>query len=398
MTKETLHLVQGYFSKAARRLRNAQPDEILPLLRMGVNRMLRDLRSDQMKHMIPLLQDYFARTFPEQEVPAISNFYRHSTGWENETYAFTLTWGPPQRRTVEDLIMCIYPGPSGASRANTEYQALTRLRAAEYPTPAIKHYAPEGDCLSLYQPFTIMQRVEGRRMLKPLLSSTGEEQERLLSTYCGLLAKLHALDWRILADDPATHPANDPSRAVSHYLTAHQAESESNLPDSFRSGWQWILLQGEKITSSSAAIVHNDFHANNIILCNGADAGGECAVVVDWTSATISDYRFDLAWPLPILYRHSDGALRAAILAEYERQSGRKVEEIEFFEVVACFARLWRVYAVITEGTARSGARAGVEETMRGQLPIIRQLYDRYRELTSLTIPELEAVLTPVRA
>lgn len=398
MSQETLHLLQGYFAKAARRLQRAQPDEILPLLRTGITRMLHDVRSNQIKQMIPLLRDYFVRTFPELEEPAITNFYRHSTGWENETYAFTLTYGPAQRRMAEELILCVYPGASGPGRADTEYQALTRLAAAGYPTPAVKRYAPEGDSLSLQRPFTIMERVEGRRMLKPLLSSSGEEQKRLVAVYCGLLAQQHATDWRILAVDPAALLAVDPAQVVIRHLTGYGADTEGDMPCGFQRGWEWIVAHGAKIASPGLAIVHGDFQPNNIILRDGPDESSECAVVVDWTSATVSDYRFDLAWPLPILYRHSDGALRSSILAEYERQSGRKVENIEFFEVIACFARLRRVYAVITEGAARSGARAGVEETMRGQLPILRQLYDRYRELTDLAIPELEELLTPVKA
>lgn len=398
MSKETLLLIQGYAAKAVRRLRNAQPDEILPLLRTGIRRISHDLRSDQTKQMIPLLCDYLARTFPEREAPAISNFYRHSTGWENETFAFTLTWGPAHRRTAEDLILCIYPGTSGQERACIEYEALTRLHTMGYPTPAVKQYAPEGDNLSLHRPFTVMERVEGRRMLKPLLSAGGEEQERLVSTYCELLAHLHAIDWRILADDPATHLTVDPAHIVSQYLTDHQTEIENKMSCGFRIGWEWILSQGEKITSPGLSIVHSDFHPNNIILREHNDAAVTGAVVVDWTSATITDYRFDLACSLPLIYRYADGALRSSILREYERHSGKKVENIEFFEVIACFARLRHVYTVITEGAAQSGARAGVEETMRGQFPILRQLHDRYHELTGLTIPELEVLLTPAKA
>lgn len=230
-------------------------------------------------------------------------------------------------------------------------------------------------------------------MLKPLLSSTGGEHQRLLSTYCGLLARLHSIDWRILVDDPATYPAGDSLHIVSHYLTTHQTEAAGDMPRGFQSSWQWILSHGEGIVSPGLVIVHNDFHANNIIIRNGANSTGESAVVVDWTNATIADYRFDLAWSLPLLYRYADGSLRSSILREYERQSGRRVENIEFFEAVACYARLWRIYALMTEGAAESGLRPGVEETIRGQLPLIRQIYSRYCELTGLTIPEVEKFL-----
>jgi aminoglycoside phosphotransferase (APT) family kinase protein len=44
------------------------------------------------------------------------------------------------------------------------------------------------------------------------------------------------------------------------------------------------------------AVVHLDFHANNVFLCRD-----DRLVVIDWTQITVADYRADLSWSLMIM-------------------------------------------------------------------------------------------------
>ena len=388
MTEITLSEVRGYFAKSVQQLKNANLDERLHLIKSGIKRVLRKVRPAYSRQMIPLLRSYIALNFPEKEAPVISNFITATCGWENETYSFTVAWGTAKQRKTEEMILCIYQGNFAQRSAHTEYQALTRLHQVGYPVPVVRLYAPDGDLLSRRRPFLIMQRIPASRMWKPLLDSRGEEREKLLSEFCGLLARLHSLDWRIMTDDPATYAAIGATDVVSHFLAGREVDVESVKVPALESGWQWILAHGKKIRSPGLSIVHFDFHPNNILLCDGGDAA-----VIDWTGANVTDYRFDLAWALLLVCSYMGDELRSPFLQEYERQSGRKIEDIEFFEVVASFGRLLRICIVMSQSAEAIGLHAGKERGILAQTPIIQQMYSRYVELTGLTIPPIAELL-----
>ena len=392
MSKESLYLARGYLSKAVNRLQYAHPNEILPLIKIGITRLLFDMQSAKPKQMIRLLQDYYARNFPNKEAPVISSFMSNNNGYENETYSFTVVWGPANYRKTEEMILCIYPGANAHKRSNIEYQALTRLHEAGYPVPNVEIYDQNGDELSLCRPFAIMKRINGCRMWNSLINSKGEVDESLLPVYCGLLARLHSIDWRILTDDPSTHSTIDSCNIIEHFLIDHQTEVGRIMPPGYQNGWQWILSNGNDIESTGPSIVHGDFHPNNIILRNDVDPVSGGAVVIDWTSAAITDYRFDLAWTLR-LCSNSETKIRETIMREYERQSGKKVEDIEFFEVVACFARLLRFGCIMAQNSENIGLRTGTEKILLDQAPVIQQLYERYLKLNRYHNPRNRGIL-----
>ena len=398
MADKALSLASGYIVKAVNRLKRAQPNEIFPLIKNGVSRLLVEMRSGQSIQIIPLLQDYLARANPGQEAPTISRFMPCTTGWENETYSFTLARGPAKQRKTEEFMLCIYPGSFAHKRANSEYQALTRLYQAGYPVPMVKHYEQDGDPLSHFRPFMVTECVQGHRMGKALTDSTGVEREKLLSVFCGLLARLHSFDWRMMTDDPSYYLAYHSRNTIDLSLAESQADVQCMIQPGLQPGWQWILDHGHEITSPGLSFVHFDFHPNNIILREHVDPASGGAVVIDWTGASITDYRFDLAWTLLLVCSYIDGKLRDPIIKEYERQSGRRVEDIEFFEAVACFSRLLRLCCLITQKSEQSGYRAGTEKQILGQAPIIKHTYERFLQFTGCRIPEVEEFLNSVKA
>lgn len=346
----------------------------------------------QAQRMMPLLHEYVMCAFPEIEAPKVSNLRVNNRGWENETYSFTFSYGPAQRRTSEDLVLCIYAGAFAQKRASNEYQALTKLHKVGYPVPKVKQYAPDGARLSQGKPFGLVERVGGGRMGKLLLKARKPERERLLATFCGLFARLHSLDWRTLVEDPASYQVIEPSRIVEHYLAGERQQAENTMPPGFKAGWQWILAQGSQITSPGLSLVHFDFHPNNIILCPDLNPANDGAVVIDWSGATLTDYRFDLAWTRLLLTLNMKDDIGALLLPEYERQSGRKVADLEYFEATICFAWLLRTCMAKRQGAEQVGLRSGADKTLYAR-PKIRRVYERYRTLTGISLPEVEGIL-----
>jgi Ser/Thr protein kinase RdoA (MazF antagonist) len=137
-------------------------------------------------------------------------------------------------------------------------------------------------------------------------------------------------------------------------------------------------------------MVHLDFHPDNVLLRRGVDPAAGGAIVIDWTSATVTDYRFGLASALVVIGAFQDWDESQAVLEDYQRQSGEAVENLEVFEAAACFLRLVLMTNSLMGDGQRIGMRSGIERMLRAQMPAMRRLYERFLRLTGIVIPEVE--------
>lgn len=123
-------------------------------------------------------------------------------------------------------------------------------------------------------------------------------------------------------------------------------------------------------TTMKVGIIHGDYHIGNGIF--GDD--GELRAVVDWEMATLGDPLVDLgrillSWPdergaLPQTMRVSqlDGfPSRDEMIARYAERSGRSLESLPWFEVLACYK-----LALILEGS-HARAQAGLVDRATGE-------------------------------
>lgn len=344
------------------------------------------------ERILPLLQAYLAGVYPERADLAVTNLISLNNGWESDVFAFTARWGPPSQRAGEDLILRIYPGENAYAKSAHEFRALSLLNRAGYPVPRVDLL--ERDASPFAKPFVIMERVRGRDMWAPMFHSETATKQRLMSQFCALFARLHALDWRPLVDDPAQYEPGGVSGVVPRQLSIWQALL-GDLPvlPGFMANWNWLTARQPELTPWPAAVVHWDFHPNNLLLKEDGSA-----VVIDWTSFDITDPRFDLAWTLLLVGTNESMGLRAPILAEYERQSGRRVDDLPFFEAAAAIRRLVTVMVSTFFGADKLGMRPGAEEIMRRQAPATRRVYDLLLSITGLPIPEVEEYLRGVRS
>ena len=337
---------------------------------------------------LPLLQTYFAATFPERLSPVVSGLVSINTGWESEVYAFSAAWGPPARRTREELILRLYPGNDAYEKSGREHRALALLHTAGYPVPRIDRL--ERDASPFRKPFLIMERVPGQPMWHSMFHSAPWRRKRLLRLFCGLFVRLHALDWRPHVPDPSEFEPGGPHAIIERQLAQWQAvvgPAMSTL-GGFTANWEWLLAHQHDVVSERASPVHWDFHPENLLLKKDGSA-----VVIDWTSFDLTDYRFDLAWTVLLIGSHEHPRWRQPLLREYERQAGRRVESLEFFDVAACLRRLFSVIISVNYGAEQLGMRPGAEDIMRKQAPALARVYDLLLQRTSLPIPEVEAFL-----
>lgn len=111
-------------------------------------------------------------------------------------------------------------------------------------------------------------------------------------------------------------------------------------------------LDANRPSSWHPGIMHGDFHFSNVLVRSD---GPELAAIVDWELATIGDPLLDLGHALATWPGEGPGGVgegitdlpaKPALVAHYAERSGRAVDDIDWFHVLAAY-RL----GIILEGT-----------------------------------------------
>ncbi len=331
------------------------------------------------------LLNYLLQTYPERSEPQVVGLNRINEGWESDVYAFQMLYGPAGQRQAEDLILRIYPGNDAQPKSSHEYDSLSLLHKAGYPVPQVYRLDQSGKFFD--KPFMIMEKIDGSPMWPMFGKVDVPTIRRLLEQFCRLYVDLHTLDWRPFVPNPREFEPEDPhgilDRQFAGWLTFVKNFSHSDF-DPFL---QWLMDHRSQVSTQPASIIHWDFHPNNILV--RADGS---AVVIDWTGTDITDARFDLAWTLLLLHSYEGPRMREFVLWEYQRQLGRQVENLEFFDVAACLRRLFSIFMSMSEGAEKLGMRPGAQAQMAQKEPILR-VYNLLLERTGIQIPVVEKFL-----
>ena len=129
--------------------------------------------------------------------------------------------------------------------------------------------------------------------------------------------------------------------------------------------------------------MHGDYQFANVMFRHGGPA--RLAAIVDWEMGTVGDPKLDLAWVLqswPEDDRRATAATafpgyvdlsgmpsRSELLARYAEVSGRQVDDIDYYVILA----KWKLAIVLEQGFQRAGDDAKLQafgpvvlELMRG--------------------------------
>ena len=335
--------------------------------------------------MHTLLQSYLTRAWPERRGLTVSNLNTLNLGWESDVYAFDASW--EGRAGPDALVLRVYPGDDAYTKSANEYRNLKLLAAGGYPVPRVDLL--ERDDSPFGKPFLIMERIPGRTLWQPLFNESSEQTARLMPLFCGLFARLHAVDWRPAVPDPSVFEPGGPHAIIERQLAQWRPFAQAMPLPGFQPAWRWLDEHAQHITSERASLIHWDFHPENILL----KPDGLDAVVIDWTNLDISDYRFDLAWTLLLVGSNQGMQWVGPILDGYQRAAGHPVEDLAFFEAAAAARRIFSVVGSVHFGAEKLGMRPDAVETMRRQAPALRLVYQIFQDRTGLQIPEAEAFL-----
>lgn len=233
-----------------------------------------------------------------------------------------------------------------------EHRILSRL-ADVYPrVPRALLYCEDDSIIGT--PFYIMQRMRGvilRAKPPQGLTLTADVMRGLSEATIDNLAQIHALDYAAAGLGDLGKPEGYAQRQIEGWTGRYHKAKTDDVP---AAGKVMAWLADNIPSQSSAALIHNDYKYDNLVL--NPDDMTDIIAVLDWEMATLGDPLMDLGstlsyWldrddpPEMQLLRELVGGLtilpgnlgRRELLHRYAQHSGRDVGDGVFYYVYGLF-------------------------------------------------------------
>jgi aminoglycoside phosphotransferase (APT) family kinase protein len=305
------------------------------------------------------LTTWLAGLLPAGAGPVLSNLVvPQVTGHSNETLLFDATWrgadpGAPEERRTVSLVARIRPTGYAVFPEydmHLQYRCMEIVaRSSDVPVPAVRWYEDRDDVLG--QPFYVMDRVDG---VVPgdnppfsqegwLKDASPADQARLWRSSIGVLARLHALDWRAVGfgflDRPADGPGGFDQQLASQRRYLDWMAAGRPQP-TLEAAWCW-LLEHRPASSHETVLNWGDARLANVIYRDF-----EPVAVLDWEMACLGPPEVDLGWWWYMTRYMCEGVGRELLAGFPDRDatarlyadlSGRPVRDLGYYEVYAAF-------------------------------------------------------------
>jgi aminoglycoside phosphotransferase (APT) family kinase protein len=173
------------------------------------------------------------------------------------------------------------------------------------------------------------------------------------------IARLSKVDWRAKGLDDLGRPDGFHERQVDRWTAFLERIKGRELPG-FDEASAW--LRTHEPIDFIPGLMHGDYQFANVMYRTGGPA--RLAAIVDWEMGTVGDPKLDLAWVVqtwPEDTTPGDGTIggyvdmsampsRSEILARYAEVSGRQVDDIDYYVVLA----KWKLAIVLEQGYQRA--------------------------------------------
>jgi len=297
------------------------------------------------------LASYYQSTRGPGQPVQVAEVERVGEGNQREMYYFTAIEGKGRTTYREPLVLRLYDGAGARYDAEYEYNVIEKLGASTLPVPKV--FAFETNDKYLGKPFVIMERVKGENMLAVIMDTMNLESPELtiqdlmpwINKLAELLVTIHSLDWRALGLDFMDH-ARGKYNLIDDFLRWPFIESPVRRYPKFKELCDWLLERSEEVICSEPVLLHIDFHPQNVMV-----DGDRIAAVIDWGEARIGDATIDVTWESLILATPGTPGLAQAFIETYREKSGRQLENLTFYEVMAGTRRLGE-YLTVKDGMA----------------------------------------------
>jgi aminoglycoside phosphotransferase (APT) family kinase protein len=200
------------------------------------------------------------------------------------------------------------------------------------------------------------------------------------------IALLSRVDWRAKGLDDLGRPDGFHERQVDRWTAFLDRIKGRELPG-FDEAAAW--LRAHRPLDYVPGIMHGDYQFANVMFRDGAPA--RLAAIVDWEMGTVGDPKLDLAWVVQgwpddtsdpgdafTSYVDMQGMpAKGEILARYAEVSGRQVDDIDYYAVLA----RWKLAVVLEQGYQR----AGDDEKLLAFGPVVLKLRRDAADLAATT-------------
>lgn len=200
------------------------------------------------------------------------------------------------------------------------------------------------------------------------------------------IALLSTVDWRARGLHDLGRPDGFHDRQVDRWTAFLDRIRGRDLPGlDVASAW----LREHRPLDYVPGLMHGDYQFANVMFRHGAPA--RLAAIVDWEMGTVGDPKLDLGWTVQGWPESTDGPeaaeasyvdltgmpTRDQLLAHYARVSGRQVDDIDYYVILA----KWKLAIVLERGFQR----AGDDEKLQAFGPIVLDLLRGAAELAETT-------------
>jgi aminoglycoside phosphotransferase (APT) family kinase protein len=177
----------------------------------------------------------------------------------------------------------------------------------------------------------------------------------------GGIALLSNVDWQAKGLADLGRPDGFHERQVDRWTAFLERIKGRELPG-FDEAAAW--LRAHKPIDFVPGIMHGDYQFANVMFDDGAPA--RLAAIVDWEMGTVGDPKLDLGWVMQSWPDNTDGGegtvggyvdmtgmpSRAEMLQHYTSLSGRQVDDIDYY----CVLAKWKLAVVLEQGYQRASA------------------------------------------
>ena len=286
--------------------------------------------------------------------------------------------------------------PAGAAAGRvTEFAREKRVLAAlaDSDVPHARLAAACDDETVIGSPFYLMHFVDGwspassRTWPAPFDADLSQRPGLAFELVRGA-ALLSKVDWRSKDLEGFGQPEGFHERQVDRWLRFLSAYKCRELPGlEVAAAW----LREHRPRSYEPGILHGDYQFANVMYENGAPA--KLAAIIDWEMTTVGDPLLDLGWVLIAWGEEADDMEYARyldlagmpprddLLEHYATISGRPVDEIDYYVVLARF----KLGIVLEKSVAAARAGGRAHESVAHFEPLVLELMRKAAELTTTT-------------
>jgi aminoglycoside phosphotransferase (APT) family kinase protein len=322
------------------------------------------------------LAEYLRGKLPGAEAPLVVRQF--GGGAANLTYA--LAFGEREYVLRRPPLGPVAPSAHDMGREHRVLSVLHRV----YPLAprALLHC---GDPGVIGAPFFVMERRHGlvvRRSMPAAFASDPGTARRMSLALVDALADLHAVDYAAVGLESLGKPAGFLERQIEGWYGRWQKAKVAEVP-ALEEVHRWLAER--RPAESGAALVHNDYKLDNVMLA--ADDPGRVVAVFDWDMATLGDPLADMGALLAYWSDPDDTAplrdmsmmpvgerwgfpRRGELVARYAERSGRDVGALVFYHVLGLF-RLAVIAAQIYVRYHRGQTRDGRFADFGRLVPIV---------------------------